>query len=229
VSSRPARVLAVVAARNEAGRVGETVRAIRSLPEVTEVVVADGASTDATAREARDAGARVLVGGGKGGKGRALEAAVARSEPADAYLLLDADLGSSAKEASVLLEAVLSGRADLAIGDLPPQRGHGGFGIVKRLARRAIRALSGFEAGEPLSGQRALTAGAMRAVRPLAPRFAVEVGMTIDAVRAGLRVVEVPVEMEHVPTGRDLAGFGHRARQGLDVLAAAAPRALRRR
>ena len=229
MSSRPPRVLAVVAARNEAARVGETVRAIRSLPEVTEVVVADGASTDATARVARDAGARVLLGGGRGGKGRALEEAVARSEPADAYLLLDADLGASAKEASALLDPVLSGSADLAIGDLPPQRGHGGFGLVKRLARGVIRALSGFDAREPLSGQRALTAGAMEAVRPLAPRFAVEVGMTIDAVRAGLRVVEVPVGMEHVPTGRDLAGFTHRARQGLDVLAAAGPRALRRR
>jgi len=34
--------------------------------------------------------------------------------------------------------------------------------------------------------------------------------------------------MEHDPTGRDLAGFVHRGRQGLAVLRAALPRILRR-
>jgi glucosyl-3-phosphoglycerate synthase len=50
--------------------------------------------------------------------------------------------------------------------------------------------------------------------------------MTVDAVRAGFRVVEVRVAMEHEPTGRDVAGFVHRARQGLAVVRAALPRAL---
>jgi hypothetical protein len=52
--------------------------------------------------------------------------------------------------------------------------------------------------------------------------------MTIDAVRAGFRVLEMPVAMEHAVTGRDLKGFLHRGRQGLDLMRAAAPRALRR-
>jgi glucosyl-3-phosphoglycerate synthase len=37
--------------------------------------------------------------------------------------------------------------------------------------------------------------------------------MTIDAVRAGLVVREVELDLEHRATGRDLAGFLHRARQ----------------
>jgi len=41
--------------------------------------------------------------------------------------------------------------------------------------------------------------------------------------------MEVPVAMEHVPTGRDLRGILHRARQGFDHLRAAVPRALGRR
>jgi glucosyl-3-phosphoglycerate synthase len=56
--------------------------------------------------------------------------------------------------------------------------------------------------------------------------------MTIDAVRAGLRVIEIPIEgLSHRPTGRGARGFAHRARQGADMLAAVAPRliALRRR
>jgi hypothetical protein len=50
--------------------------------------------------------------------------------------------------------------------------------------------------------------------------------MTIDAVRAGLRVVEVPAELRHRASGRDLRGFAHRARQGVDIAVAVACRAV---
>ena len=55
---------------------------------------------------------------------------------------------------------------------------------------RSIRALSGFEAREPLSGQRALTAAARRSCFPLAAGFGCEVRMTVDAARAGLEIEE---------------------------------------
>ncbi|HZB04819.1 MAG TPA: glycosyltransferase [Actinomycetota bacterium] len=222
------RVIAVVAARNEAGRVGDTVRAVRDLDGVDEVVVADGGSEDRTPGEARAAGARVLIGPRRGGKGMSLESALALIAPADIYLFVDADLGVTATEGGRLLEAVTSGRADLAIGALPRQEEHGGFRLVKRTAAALIRALSGFAAMEPLSGQRALTAEALAAVRPLAPGFGVEAAMTIDAVRAGFRVMEIPVAMSHAVTGRNLAGFVHRGRQGWDLLRAGLPRAIRR-
>jgi hypothetical protein len=220
------RVIVMVAARNEAGRVGSTVRAARDLDGVDEIVVADGGSEDGTPGEARAAGARVLVGPRMGGKGTSLEGALARVDPADVYLFLDADLGVSAAEGGRLIEAVVSGRADLAIGALPRQEGHGGFRLVKRMAATLIRALSGFAAMEPLSGQRAATAEVLAAVRPLAPGFGVEAAMTIDAVRAGFRVVEIPVAMSHAVTGRNLTGFLHRSRQGWDLLRAVLPRAI---
>jgi hypothetical protein len=51
--------------------------------------------------------------------------------------------------------------------------------------------------------------------------------MTIDAVRAQLRVVEIPIEgLSHRPTGRGVRGFAHRARQGADILLAVAGRAV---
>jgi glycosyltransferase involved in cell wall biosynthesis len=218
-------VATVIAARNEAARVEATVSAVRDLPSVDEVVVVADGSTDGTPQKARRGGARVFTSARAVGKGRALDGALRRVD-ADVYLLLDGDLGASAGQASALLDEVLSGRADLAIGVLPRDPRHGGFRLVKRFASSVIRSLSGFRAREPLSGQRALTRELLEAVRPLAPGFSVEVAMTIDAVRRGFRVVEVPVVMEHVPTGRDLAGFVHRGRQGFAVLRAAVPRAL---
>lgn len=219
------RTVALVAARDEAGLVGGTVRAIRALP-VNGVVVVDDGSRDDTAAEASAAGARVLMSPERLGKGEALEAALDRMPPADVYLLLDADLGSTASAAGSLLEAVWSGQADLAIAALPRDPRHGGFRVVKRLSASLIRTLSGFAAREPMSGQRAITRQVLEAVRPLAPGFGVETAMTIDAVRLGFRVVEVEVPMLHRATGRDLAGFAHRARQGRDVLSAVWPRAI---
>jgi glycosyltransferase involved in cell wall biosynthesis len=218
-------VIALVAARNEERLIGATIDAIRSIPEVDEVVVVDGSSADATVADARAAGARVIVAPPSArGKGGALEGALDRIGPCEVVLLLDADLGPTAKDGATLLPPVLEGRADLVIGVLPRQEGHGGFRLVKRTATAAILRLSGFRADEPLSGQRAIRRDALERLRPLAPGFGVEVGMTIDAVRRGLRVVEVPVAMIHAATGRDLAGFLHRGRQGWDLLRAAAPR-----
>ena len=223
------RVVALVAALNEAERVAATVEAIGTIGGVDEIVVVDGGSSDATVEEARGAGARVLIApASAGGKGGALEGSLDRIETAGIYLLLDADLGSTAKEAELLLVAVKGGLADLAIGSLPRQEGHGGFRFVKRAAGGLILGLAGFRTREPLSGQRAVRREVLDAVRPLAPGFGVEAAMTIDAVRAGFRVLEVPVAMEHAATGRDVAGFIHRAKQGRDLLRAVGPRFLRR-
>jgi glycosyltransferase involved in cell wall biosynthesis len=220
--ARP-RVVALVAAHNEAGRIGPVVRALCSLGRLEEVVVVADGSTDGTAEEARAAGARVLASPRRRGKGGALDAALNRVAAADVYVFVDGDVEETASEAETLLQEVLSGRLDLAIGSLPPLPG-GGFGMVKRFSRSLIRAVTGFETSEPLSGQRALTRRALDGCRPLAPGFGVESAMTIDAVRLGFEVGEVPVSMRHRPTGRGLAGFLHRGRQGIDIARACLPR-----
>jgi hypothetical protein len=221
------RVVALVAARDEADRIGETVIALRALEPVAEVVVVDDGSRDETAPRSLAAGATVLRLDRARGKGRALEGALTRlrDRAADVWLLADGDLATTAASLDAVLDPVLAGDADLAIATFPPGQG-GGFGLVKRAARHAIRLGSGLDVREPLSGQRALTAQALEAVRPLARGFGVETAMTIDAVRAGLRVLEVPAELGHRPTHRDVRGFAHRGRQGWDILRAAFPRML---
>jgi glycosyltransferase involved in cell wall biosynthesis len=221
------RTVALIAAHDERDRVGATVSALETL--VDEVVVVDDGSEDGTASAALVAGATVLRASRRRGKGLALEEALERLDPAEIWLFADADLGATAGGLGPLLDAVREGRADVAVAAFPKLAG-GGFGIVKRTAARAIRRLSGFESREPLSGQRALTAAALAAARPLAGGFGVETAMTIDAVRAGFKVVEIPIDgLTHRPTGRGARGFAHRARQGLDILAAAAARLVRRR
>lgn len=220
------RVVALVPARNEEMAVGATVRALRALP-IREVVVVDDASNDATAASALAAGATVIRIPRHAGKGAAMEGALRRLPDADLWLFADADLGASAAGLDALLEACASG-AELAIAVLPPQE-EGGLGSVRRFAAWAIRRLGGVRASAPLSGQRAITRACLAAVRPLAGGFGVETAMTIDASRGGFRVVEVPVPgLTHRTTGRDLRGFVHRGRQGVQIAVAVAARVRRR-
>jgi len=209
------QVAAIVPARNEAAGIADTVRALRAIDEITEVIVVDDASSDATAQHAADAGAAVVRLPRRTGKGGALRAGLAKTH-APLVVFIDGDLGSSAGIARALLEPVLAGDADLSIA-APAPAGPSGFGLVEGLSRRGIRALTGTTMARPLSGQRALRRDVLARAR-IAPRFGVETAMTIDALRAGFRVIEIPLEFEHARTGRDTAGFAHRARQGADVV-----------
>jgi glycosyltransferase involved in cell wall biosynthesis len=219
------RVVSIVPARNEEACIAATVTALRAIPEIEDVLVVDDASSDRTAAEALRAGARVITAPTRRGKGAALRAGCARAD-ADVVVFIDGDLGESAAIAQQLVRAVLDGTADMTIA-APPPSGPSGFGLVERLARRGIKRLAGFAASRPLSGQRALRREVLERCS-IAERFGVETALTIDAVRAGFRVVELPLALEHARTGRDLAGFVHRARQGADVVRVLVTRALRR-
>lgn len=221
------RVVALVPCKDGAPRIQSTVRSLAGCDEIDEVVVIDDGSLDETTKLAREAGARVIRLRRNMGKGAALTRGVVATPDAGIFLLVDADTADTAAGAASLLGPVASGEVDLNIGVLPSAEGKGGFGSVKKVASRGIARACGFQAEAPLSGQRAVRASLLRSLK-LAPRFGVEVGMTIDAVRSGSKVAEQTVRMDHRHTGRSLAGFAHRGRQGADVVRALAPRLLPR-
>lgn len=211
----------VVAARNEADRVGETVAALRRAFPGAAIWVADDASTDGTAEVALAAGAQLVSRGRPHGKGAnvtaAAEAALSVDPVPRLVLLCDGDLGDSAARLDPLVEAVRGGECDLAVAAFSRRVG-GGFGLALGFAGWAIRRRCGATPRAPISGQRALRVEALRATLPFADGFGMEIGMTIDAVRAGYRLGEYELDLEHRATGRDAAGFAHRAVQLRDFL-----------
>jgi hypothetical protein len=203
----------LIAARDEEAVIGGTVTTLRRTFPDAEVIVADDGSRDLTADVAEDAGAIVLRLPRRG-KGQALSAGE-RAAPPGRLLLCDADLEGD-------VSGLAHAHGDLAVAAFAERVG-GGFGVAKHVARDLIGVLGGLRTREPLSGQRSVSPAARSACFPVAAGFGCEVRMTIDAARSGLEVHELELPLGHRPTGRDVRGFVHRARQLRDVLYACGP------
>ena len=218
-------VAVLVTAHDEADRLPATLAALAAAFPGARVLVADDGSTDGSAEVAAAHGAEVVRSERNVGKGGAATLAAQRllplagaPDPKPVVLLCDGDLATSADALAQLVDTVRRGEADLAVAAFQRRVG-GGFGWALGFARWAIRRRCGYAAGAPISGQRALRADVLPAVVPFAPRFGMEIGMTIDAVRAGYRVREVELPLAHRATGRTLRGFLHRGRQLVDFAA----------
>lgn len=210
----------IVAAHNEAERIRATLDALAKALPGARLLVADDASSDDTQQIAMGRGAWVVSRGRPHGKGAnvtaAAHAALDEFDDEATVLLCDADLGESAVRLVALIDAVEGGDCDLALGGFADRRG-GGFGVTLGFARRVVERTSGARVAAPLSGQRAMRLSTLRNLLPFADGWGMEAGMTIDAVRAGYRVGEIEIPLEHRVTGRTPAGFLHRARQLRDI------------
>jgi glycosyltransferase involved in cell wall biosynthesis len=212
------QVSAIIPAFNEEKTIAGTVRALLSIGDIDEIIVVDDGSSDETAKVARQAGAVTLQLAENCGKGQALEvgSAISRGE---ILLLIDADLGDTAREASLLLEPVVTGNADMAVAIFSFTEGRGGFGLVEGLSRWAIGRSGGPRPIQPLSGQRALRRQVWQELG-FGTGFGVETALSMGVHRCGYRMVEIPTTMNHRRTTRNWRGIVHRGRQFAHVLLA---------
>jgi glycosyltransferase involved in cell wall biosynthesis len=218
------RLAVIVAARNEADRIGATLDALASAFPGAALWVADDASSDGTPEVALRHRGRVVSRRRPHGKGAnvtaACEAVLSEAGRGPAVVLLcDADLGESAALLVDLVDAVVEGSCDLAIAAFARRVG-GGLGVAVGFAGWAIERLCARRMQTPISGQRAMRPDVLRAVLPFAAGFGMETGMTVDAVRGGYDVREIELDLTHRATGRTLGGFLHRGRQLRDIVRA---------
>jgi glycosyltransferase involved in cell wall biosynthesis len=214
----------LVTAHNEAPQIEATLDALGQAFPGAPVFLADDGSTDATPKIAGRAGVRVVRSRRMIGKGGAATLAaraaledVRKNRDEPIFVLCDGDLAASAGRLGALVDAVRGGEADIAVAAFATRIG-GGVGLAVGFARWAIRRRCGLELRAPISGQRALRASVLEDVLPFARGFGMEIGMTIDATRAGHRIAEVELDLAHRATGRTLSGFAHRGCQLIDFV-----------
>ncbi len=189
------RVAAVIPAYKAAPSVGAVARGV--LAVLPDLLVLDDGSTDATAEEARRAGARVISFPENRGKGAALRAAFADlfGRGFDGVITLDADGQHLPGEIPKLLAAVPE--ADLVLG----VRDHL-FAEMSKLRRASNRLSSkaiSFAAGQALAdiqtGFRFYSKALIETVGFPEPRFEAESAVVVRAARRGFRIVSVPVRL----------------------------------
>jgi len=210
----------IIPAYNEENIIFETIttlqndRFIKSIKH--EIIVIDDGSTDKTAYNAQKTGVTVIKHGKNFGKGEALKTGIHYSS-GDVTVFLDADVGDSSTEIIKIIKPVINGDADVSIAKFGKAKRKGGFGVIKFISRYGTRLLTGKSIESVLSGQRALRSDIAKELH-IAKGYGAEVGMTIDLLRKGYRIIECEVHMHHNETGRDINGFLHRGRQLMDIL-----------
>jgi glycosyltransferase involved in cell wall biosynthesis len=190
------RVAVIIPALDEEEAIGLVVGEVRSL--VAEVVVVDNGSCDRTAEVARAAGARV-VPEPRRGYGQACLTGIAALAPGpDVVVFLDGDHSDHPAQLPALVAPILDGQADMVIGSRTLGRAapgsHPWHAVAgTRLCVALMNLLIGTRATD-LGPFRAITRAGLAVLDMRDRDYGWTVEMQVKARRAGLRVVEVPVD-----------------------------------
>lgn len=211
--------MVIIPAFNEEEYIGETLDGLLQRISSHQILVIDDGSQDRTAEVAQKRDVLLHRLPFNKGKGGALEEGL-KLVRGEVILFLDADLGYSSRYVFPLIKPISKGEVEATIGILPPPKRRGGFGIVRSVAERGVRLLRNCHVQGTLSGQRAFKQEIIEHLLPFAPGFGLEVGLTLDMLRAGISFLPVEVNLYHRESLNDWPGFYHRGIQLLHIFRA---------
>ena len=189
-----ADVCILIPTLNEAATIGQLIKDFKA-EGFSNILVIDGNSRDRTREIAEEEGARAVLQTGKG-KGQAMIQVFELLE-SPYVLLIDGDGTYLAREARLLLDPVLEGRADHVIGNRLANYDPGAFTKLNLVGNRLLNMLFDFAYGSQLrdilSGYRAFTLESIRELELNKTGFEIETEISVECILKNQRVLEVPI------------------------------------
>lgn len=198
------KIAVLIPCYNESQTIAKVVKDYKeALPEAA-IYVYDNNSTDHTDEAARAAGAEVRYEY-RQGKGNVIRS-MFRDIDAECYLMIDGDDTYPAENARTMAEAILSGRADMVIGDrlsstyfTENKRPFHNTG--NRLVRGLINTIFDSDIKDIMTGYRAFNYEFVKSFPILSQGFEIETEMSIHALDKNFKLLEVPVTYRDRPEG----------------------------
>lgn len=190
------KVLALIPAYNEEGKVADVVRGVRALGH--DVLVLDDGSKDRTVEVARAAGARVVSNRHNMGLGRTIRRAYeeALRSDADVVVQLDADGQHDPAEIPKLLAPILAAKADMVLGWR--EKVNYRMPFIKKVGNRAfsavLRSLTDQDIKDGQTGFRAMHRDVLEKCLPI-NEFSYTQEMIIRAAKEGFVIHSVPIQV----------------------------------
>ncbi len=198
------KIAVLIPCYNEEATIEKVVRDYKKALPNADVYVYDNNSTDKTAELAEKAGA-IVRPEYRQGKGNVIRS-MFRDIDADCYLMIDGDDTYPAENAKEMCDYVLSGKADMVVGDRlsstyfqENKRPFHNFGNV--LVRKLINVLFKNNIHDIMTGYRAFSYEFVKGFPILSKGFEIETEMTIHAVDKNFKIVEIPVQYQDRPEG----------------------------
>ena len=186
-------VTILLPAYNEAGVIGETIRAIRALHPDFEILVVDDGSTDNTMREAMDAGANVWPHPYNMGNGAAIKSGL-RCARGEWVLMMDADGQHKPEDIARLLEH--KDRYDMVVGARTRQSETSAHrDLANWVYNRFASYVTRFKVEDLTSGFRLVRLSVARQFIYLLPNtFSYPSTLTLGYLRSGRTVKYIPIQ-----------------------------------
>ena len=201
-----AKIAVLIPCYNEEKTVGKVVADYKAALPEADIYVYNNNSTDRTAEIAEKAGA-IVRNEYRQGKGNVVRS-MFRQIDADCYLMIDGDDTYPAENAREMVEYVLSGQADMVIGDrlsstyfTENKRPFHNLGNV--LVPRPINWLFHSHINDIMTGYRAFSRTFVKGFPVLSRGFEIETEMSIHAVDKNLLLKEIPVTYRDRPDGSE--------------------------
>ncbi len=176
----------------------------KELPDA-DIYVYDNNSKDRTAEIAKENGA-IVVHEYKQGKGNVVRS-MFRDIEADIYVMADGDDTYPAEEVHKLIEPIVNGEADMAIGDRltngtyqkENKRHFHEFG--NNLVKKAINVAFKTDLKDIMTGYRAFNKLFVKTMPVLSPKFEIETEMSLHALDKKFIIKEIPIVYRDRPQG----------------------------